>query len=164
MRYLNYYKCDTKNGEGVRCTLFVSGCELACRGCHNPESWKLTEGQPYTDDFEQVMLKDLSNPYIRGLTLTGGHPLHPKNFHTVLNLCKLVKTTLPHKDIWLWTGLRLEEIKANPMLKEILTWIDVLVDGRFEIDLRNEQVCWTGSSNQRVLIKEIGDFGEHNYE
>ncbi|CAM0039949.1 anaerobic ribonucleotide reductase small subunit [Vibrio phage K460] len=150
MNYLNYLPCDTRNGEGVRCTLFVSGCELACKGCHNPDSWKLNTGKPYTNEFEEQILKDLANPYIKGLSLSGGHPLHPKNFSTVLSLCKRVKSELPDKDIWLWTGLTLEELGMD-YRKKILEHIDVLIDGRYEDTLKSSKCKWRGSSNQKVI-------------
>ncbi|AGG57795.1 anaerobic ribonucleoside triphosphate reductase activating protein [Vibrio phage helene 12B3] len=151
MNYLNYLPCDTRNGEGIRCTLFVSGCELACKGCHNPDSWKLNAGKPYTKEFEDKILSDLANPYIKGLSLSGGHPLHPKNFSTVLNLCKKVKQELPDKGIWLWTGLTVEEVRERGLF-EILGYIDVLVDGRYVEVLKTSQGEWRGSSNQRVMF------------
>lgn len=149
MNYLNYYKCDTKNGEGVRCTLFVAGCELACKGCHNPESWKTNVGTLYTKQFEDQIIEDLKNPYIQGLSLSGGHPLHPKNFNTVLSLCKRVREEVG-KDIWLWTGLTLRQLTED-YRKEILPYIDVLIDGKYEEDKKDTFLKWRGSGNQNVI-------------
>ncbi|UZV41196.1 anaerobic ribonucleoside triphosphate reductase activating protein [Vibrio phage vB_VpaM_R16F] len=149
MNYLNYYKCDTKNGEGVRCTLFVAGCELACKGCYNPESWKTSSGKPYTKEFEDQIIEDLKNPYIQGLSLSGGHPLHPKNFNTVLNLCKRVRKEVG-KEIWLWTGLTLKQLTED-YRNEIIPCIDVLVDGKYEEDKRDISLQWRGSSNQNLI-------------
>ena len=152
MEYLN---CDVNNGEGIRCTLFVSGCELACKGCQNPSSWKLTAGYPYTKEFEDQIIEDLKSPYIEGLSLSGGHPLHPKVFPEVLALCKRVKKEVG-KNIWLWTGLTLEELQADEIRCEILEWVDVLVDGSFVQELKDSSLQWKGSRNQRVIdIKEI---------
>lgn len=166
MNYLAYYPFDVVNGEGIRCTLFVSGCELACKGCHNPESWKLNAGVPYTKDFEDKILMDLSSPYIKGLSLSGGHPLHPKNFNTVLNLCKRVKSELPDKDIWLWTGLTLGELLSDDR-KGIIKYLDRIVDGRYIESLKDDSLKWRGSSNQNIynLSKVIheGSFGKSKY-
>lgn len=149
MNYIKYIKGDDANGEGMRCTLFVAGCELACKGCHNPESWKLNSGNKYTDDLEDKIIEDIGSPYIKGLSLSGGHPLHPKNFNTVLNLCKRVKKSYPEKDIWLWTGLTLEEL-TNSERGVILDYVDTLVDGRYVQELKDLKIPWRGSSNQII--------------
>lgn len=155
MNYMQYIKGDDANGTGMRCTLFVSGCELACFGCHNPESWKLTAGNPYTKEFEDQIIEDLKSPFIEGLSLSGGHPLHHKVFPEVLALCKRVKAEVG-KSTWLWTGLTLEGVKGNPVLCEILKYVEVLVDGRYIDKLRCTDKPWVGSSNQRVInIKEL---------
>jgi len=149
MNYIQYINGDDANGEGMRCTLFVAGCELACKGCHNPESWKTNAGKPYTKEFEDKIIEDLKNPYIKGLSLSGGHPLHPKNFNTVLSLCKRVRKEVG-KDIWLWTGLTLRQI-TDDYRNEILPYIDVLIDGKYEEDKRDTSLQWRGSSNQSVI-------------
>lgn len=149
MNYIQYINGDDANGEGMRCTLFVAGCELACKGCHNPESWKTNSGILYTKEFEDQIIEDLKNPYVQGLSLSGGHPLHPKNFDTILSLCKRVKEEVG-KDIWLWTGLTLKQITED-YRKEILPYIDVLIDGKFEEDKKNTSLKWRGSGNQNVI-------------
>ncbi|ASV42329.1 hypothetical protein 2016DhaA_0565 [Vibrio phage ICP1] len=150
MNYMQYIYGDDANGDGMRCTLFVSGCEMMCKGCHNPESWKLNAGKLYTKEFEDNIIQDLQSPWIKGLSLSGGHPLHITNFDTVLNLCKRVKNELPDKDIWLWTGYTLEEVQNDMLRRQILDVIDVLVDGKFVLELKNTNLKWRGSSNQRV--------------
>lgn len=156
MNYIQYINGDDANGDGMRCTLFVSGCEMSCKGCHNKESWKLTEGALYTKEFEDKIIQDLKSPWIKGLSLSGGHPLHPKNFSCVFNLCKRVKENVPEKDIWLWTGHSLEEIQSDALRNNILNTIDVLVDGSFVEHLRCDDLKWRGSSNQKVW-KYSGD-------
>ncbi|ADX88614.1 ribonucleotide reductase of class III (anaerobic), activating protein [Vibrio phage JSF13] len=150
MNYMQYIYGDDANGDGMRCTLFVSGCEMMCKGCHNPESWKLNAGKLYTKEFEDNIIQDLQSPWIKGLSLSGGHPLHITNFDTVLSLCKRVKNELPDKDIWLWTGYTLEEVQNDMLRRQILDVIDVLVDGKFVLELKNTNLKWRGSSNQRV--------------
>lgn len=150
MNYMQYIYGDDANGDGMRCTLFVSGCEMMCKGCHNPESWKLNAGKLYTKEFEDNIIQDLQSPWIKGLSLSGGHPLHITNFDTVLSLCKRVKNELPDKDIWLWTGYTLEEVQNDMLRRQILDVIDVLVDGKFVLELKNTNLEWRGSSNQRV--------------
>ncbi len=155
MNYMQYIKGDDANGTGMRCTLFVSGCEMACVGCHNKESWKLNVGQKYTKRFEDQIIEDLKSDWISGLSLSGGHPLHPKNFDTVLNLCKRVKKETG-KSIWLWTGLTLEELQADNKRREILNYLTVMVDGKFVESKKDLSLQYKGSSNQRVIeVKNI---------
>lgn len=152
---MHYIKGDDANGTGMRCTLFVAGCEMACKGCHNKESWKLTAGELYTKEFEDQIIEDLKSPYISGLSLSGGNPTHIANFKTVYNLCERVKKETG-KNIWLWTGMTLEELTECPKREGIMEHIDVLVDGRFELDKKDTNLKWKGSYNQRVInIKEV---------
>lgn len=146
MKYIQYINGDDANGEGVRCTLFVSGCEMACKGCHNPESWKTNAGEEYTKEFEDQIIEDLKNPYISGLSLSGGHPLHPKNYSTVLSLCKRAREDVG-KNVWIWSGLTLEQLRED-YRREILEYIDVLVDGKYVAEL--PPLIYRGSSNQRI--------------
>lgn len=157
MNYIQYINGDDANGDGMRCTLFVSGCELACKGCHNPESWNYKNGKTYTQDFENKIINDLKSPFIKGLTFSGGNPLHKRNIETVLSLCKSVKNSLPEKDIWLWSGYTLLEIQSSSKLSPILSTIDYLVDGRFVEELKCSGRFF-GSSNQRIY--HISDCGE----
>jgi len=152
---MSYLSFDTANGKGVRCTLFVSGCEMACTGCHNIESWKLTAGQPYTKDFEDRIIEDLSNHYIEGFSASGGNPTHYRNYKTMLGLFKRIKEETG-KNIWMWTGMTLEELKNDEARSEILNYVDVLIDGKFVLDKRDITLQWRGSDNQRVIeVKNI---------
>lgn len=150
MNYMQYIKGDDANGVGMRCTLFVSGCEMGCVACHNKESWKLTAGQKYTTILEDQIIEDLKSPFIDGLSLSGGNPTHPKNFDTVLKLCKRVKKETG-KSIWLWTGLTLEELQADNKRKCILNYLTVIVDGKFDESKKDLSLKYKGSSNQRVI-------------
>lgn len=152
MNYSGYYKFDCSNGEGVRCSLFVSGCSLHCQGCFNKETWKYSYGEPYTRDFEDTILKDLDNPYIQGLSLLGGDPTDPRNIQTVIYLCQRVKKELPTKNIWCWTGRIFEDMKNNLISRQLLDTIDVLVDGKFQQELYSPDLLFRGSSNQRIIM------------
>ncbi len=155
MNYMQYIKGDDANGTGMRCTLFTSGCELACPSCHNPESWKLTAGELYTKELEDQIIEDLKSPFIDGLSLSGGHPLHIKVFPEVLALCKRVKKETG-KGIWLWTGLTLEEVQKDEVRSEILEYLEVMIDGRFLVEQKDLSLDYRGSLNQRIIdIKEV---------
>lgn len=109
MNYAQIRKMDITNGEGVRISLFVQGCEFHCKGCFNSETWDWNGGKEFTQK-EMDILMDLCNkPYIKGLSILGGEPLHPNNISTVTNICKQFKTLYPNKDIWIWTGYKLDE-------------------------------------------------------
>lgn len=147
MNYQKITKTDIANGLGVRVTLWVSGCEHHCKGCHNPQTWDPASGQPFTMDTLKELIRAMSKPWIRGLTLSGGDPLHPDNLNTVFNVCRTVKEWFPDKDIWLYTGYLWEEVKDLPVMK----YVNVLVDGEFIQDLKDITLDWRGSSNQRII-------------
>ena len=151
MNYQRYYPVDVVNGEGTRVTLFVSGCEHFCKGCHNSTTWDPDAGFPYTDDIEQQILDDLGDERIKrdGLSLSGGDPLFPGNLDAIERLVTRVKEVYPAKDIWLWTGYTLENF--CPKQKTIIRFVDVLIDGKYEEDKRDLSLPWRGSSNQRVM-------------
>ena len=151
MNYLRYYPIDVVNGEGTRCTLFVSGCEHFCKGCHNSTTWDASKGHLFDQAMEDQIINDLGDARIKrdGLSLSGGDPLFPGNVAGILRLVKRVKAAFPEKDIWLWTGYTLEEL--NIAQKAVLDYIDVIIDGRFELDKRNLSLPWRGSSNQRII-------------
>ncbi|GFR65118.1 anaerobic ribonucleoside-triphosphate reductase-activating protein [Elysia marginata] len=151
MNYLQYYPIDVVNGVGTRCTLFVSGCDHFCKGCHNSSSWNAAGGPPFTAEMEDQIIKDLGDTRINrdGLSLSGGDPLFPGNIDGILKLVKRVKTEYPDKDIWLWTGYTLETLTDSQ--REIMDYVDVLIDGKFELDKRDLSLAWRGSSNQRVI-------------
>lgn len=152
MNYYEYNPCDLSNGTGVRVTLKCSGCNLHCKGCFNKETWKYTAGELYTKEFEDKILKDLDNPYIKGLSLLGGDPCDPRNTQVITSLCQRVKKELPSKDIWVWTGRIYEDLKNNLLYKELLDNIDVLVDGKFQQELYEPDLLFRGSANQKIIL------------
>ena len=151
MNYEKIDKCSVSNGAGVRTVLWVSGCDIHCRNCQNPQTWDFNSGIPFTDDTMQEILYDLSKPYIKGCTLSGGHPLDPHNAPEVLKIVKRVKMVFPNKDIWIYSGYTWEDIIQNDTLKEILKYTDVLVDGAYIDELRDISLAFRGSSNQRII-------------
>jgi anaerobic ribonucleoside-triphosphate reductase activating protein len=157
MNYSNFKPYDVANGVGVRVSLFVSGCEHACPGCFNPEAWQFGFGEPYTEDVERQVLEALRPEHIRGLTLLGGEPLHPRNRPAVLALVERVRRECPGKDIWCYTGYHfdkelLPESARDGTLRRLLEAVDVLVDGRFVLARKNLNVRFRGSDNQRILL------------
>ncbi len=150
MNYHQYHPIDVVNGPGTRCTLFVSGCEHHCKGCYNQSTWSLRSGHPYTQELEDRIIADLNDERIprRGLSLSGGDPLHPANVSAVLQLVKRVKQECADKDIWLWTGYLLAELSEEQ--KQVVEHIDVLIDGKFEQALFDPSLDWRGSSNQVI--------------
>ena len=151
MNYEKIDKCYASNGTGIRTVLWVSGCDIHCRNCHNPQTWDFNSGIPFTDDTMQEILYDLSKPYIKGLTLSGGHPLDPHNAPKVLEIVKRVKMVYPNKDIWIYSGYVWENIIKDKTLREILKYTDVLVDGAYVDELRDISLAFRGSSNQRII-------------
>ena len=151
MNYLQYYPLDVVNGEGTRCTVFVSGCEHLCKGCHNTTSWDASKGHLFDQAIEDRIIADLGDQRIHrdGLSLSGGDPLFPPNVPAILKLVQRVKQTYPDKDIWLWSGYTLETL--TPEQKEVIDYVDVLIDGKFELEKRNLSLPWRGSSNQRII-------------
>lgn len=147
MNYIGLNKYDTANGEGIRVSLFVSGCSLYCKGCFNKESWNFRAGKEFTKSVKLEIINELKKPYINGFSLLGGDPLEPKLHKDVLDLVKSIKMEIPNKDIWLWTGRLYEDEKDN----EILKYIDVLIDGPFIQELADKNLQYRGSSNQRIL-------------
>ena len=151
MNYHNIKTDDMLNGDGLRVTCWVSGCSIRCFNCYNPQTWDFNSGIPFTDDTMQEILYDLSKPYIKGLTLSGGHPLDTHNAPKVLEIVKRVKMVFPNKDIWIYTGYVWEDIIKDDTLKEILKRTDVLVDGAYIDELRDISLPFRGSSNQRII-------------
>lgn len=150
MNYHQYYPVDVVNGPGTRCTLFVSGCEHQCRGCYNQSTWRTDSGHPFTQAMEDQIIVDLNDPRIRrrGLSLSGGDPLHPANVSAILVLVKRVKAECPGKDIWLWTGYTLAEL--TPEQQAVIPYIDALVDGKFVQEQADPGLVWRGSANQII--------------
>jgi anaerobic ribonucleoside-triphosphate reductase activating protein len=150
MNYLSYHSIDVVNGQGTRCTLFVAGCEHHCRGCYNQKSWSCDAGHYFSPELEQKIIDDLNDSRIRrrGLSLSGGDPLHPKNLDSIEALVRRVREECPGKDIWMWTGYRLDEL--NTQQQTIVKMVDTLIDGKFEKDLADAKLVWRGSSNQVI--------------
>ena len=150
MHIHRYYDVDIINGPGTRCTLFVAGCEHQCRGCYNQSTWRLDSGVPFTLAMEEQLLADLQDTRIprQGLSLSGGDPLHPHNVPHIRRLVKRVRQTCPGKDIWLWTGYRMQELNAAQ--RAVLVYLDVLIDGRFVEEEKDATLQWRGSRNQII--------------
>ena len=151
MNYEKIDKCSVSNGLGVRTVLWISGCNIHCKNCHNQQTWDFNSGIPFTEETMQELLYDLSKPYIKGCTLSGGHPLDPQNVSEVLKIVKRVKTVFPNKDIWIYSGYVWENIIKDETLREIMKYTDILVDGAYVDELRDISLPFRGSSNQRII-------------
>ena len=157
MNYANIKKYDIANGPGVRVSLFVSGCTHHCPGCFNPETWDFNYGEPFDSDVINEILEALEPTYIRGFSLLGGEPFEYKNQTGLLPLLKEIKNRFPNKDIWCYTGYDFETDILEDMAKkwsetyEMLSYIDVLVDGEFVEAKKDLALRFRGSSNQRII-------------
>ena len=158
MRYAGIYPFDVSNGLGIRVVLFVQGCHFNCKGCFNKETWDFRDGQNYTQEVENNIIELCSKDYISGLSIVGGEPLHDLNVGKVFKLCKRFKSIYPNKDIWLWSGFEMRDIKNsdNPYRKGILKYIDYLIDGQFKLDLKDRDLVFRGSQNQKIYEKYEG--------
>ena len=157
MYYGDIKNCDIANGVGVRVTLFVSGCRNRCEGCFQPQTWDFCYGKPFTRETEDKILEMMKPSYIQGLTLLGGEPFEPDNQKDLLPFVQRVKEVYPDKNIWGFTGYTLEKLLedgSHPRCEatdELLSFIDILVDGRFEKDKKNLMLKFRGSENQRLI-------------
>lgn len=157
MYYGTIKKTDIANGTGVRVTLFVSGCTHHCKGCFQPETWDFKYGSPYTKATEQEILAALNHDYIKGLTLLGGEPFEPENQRELVKLLRHVREHFPQKDVWCYTGYTyetdlIEDSRARcEVTDEMLSLIDVLVDGEFREAEKNINLHFRGSENQRLI-------------
>lgn len=158
MNYATIKKYDVANGPGVRVSLFVSGCTHHCKGCFNPETWDFSYGQPFDSDVVNEILEALQPDYIRGFTVLGGEPFEYVNQLGVLPLLKEMKTRYPGKDIWCYTGYDFEKDLLGDMAKqysetyEMLSLLDILVDGEFVEAKKDLALRFRGSSNQRIIM------------
>lgn len=158
MNYADIKQYDVANGPGIRISLFVSGCNHHCKGCFNEEAWDFNYGKPFTDETIDMIIEYLASPHIAGLTLLGGEPMEPINQKALLPLVKRVKETYPDKSIWCFTGFRFDEdivgrmLNSVPETREILSYFDVMVDGKFVEELKNVSLIFKGSSNQRTIL------------
>lgn len=157
MNYGNIKYCDIADGEGVRTTLFVSGCSHHCDGCFQSETWDFAFGEPFTREVEDELVDSLAPAYIDGLTLLGGEPMEPANQHALADFTTRVKRECPGKTIWCYTGDVYEDLvdpespRHTADTERLLANIDVLVDGPYEKDLHDITLRFCGSSNQRVI-------------
>ncbi len=157
MNYAEIKKCDIANGEGVRVSLFVSGCRRHCKGCFNAIAWDFSYGKPFGDAVENEIMEALSPDYIAGLSLLGGDPFEPENQQALLPFVRRVKARFPQKNIWCYTGYTyLDGGIAEPQARtegtqEFISLLDVLVDGAFKEELKDIRLKFRGSSNQRVI-------------
>ena len=157
MNYAEIKTTDIANGEGVRVSLFVSGCRRHCKNCFNRMTWDFSYGRPFTEQTEEQLLNALSPDHIAGLTLLGGDPFEPENQSALLPFLKKVRARYPHKSIWCYTGYTfsegaLAEPQANcEATRELISLLDVLIDGPFVEELKDIRLKFRGSSNQRVI-------------
>ena len=157
MNYADIKNVDVANGPGTRVSLFVSGCSHRCKGCFNQCAWDFNYGEKFTEETMEKILNDLDKPYIKGLTLLGGEPLEYENQKGLLPLVKKVKEKFPEKTIWCYTGFDFEKDVSGRMMKEwqetkeLMKYVDVLVDGKFEETKKDLKLRFRGSSNQRII-------------
>lgn len=157
MHYGNIKEIDIADGPGVRVSLFVSGCRHHCKGCFNPETWDFEYGEPYTEETQEKILGLLAPDYIQGFTLLGGEPFEPENQRVLAGLLRRIKERYPGKDIWCYSGYLYDEDLAEggrvhtEVTDEMLSYIDVLVDGEFVVELKDVTLVFRGSSNQRII-------------
>ena len=148
MRYNIIRKMDISNGPGVRVSVFTQGCSFHCKNCFNPETWNFEGGKEFTDDTINQVLELSDKEEIKGLSILGGEPMHPKNIEGTTKLAKAFKEKYPNKNIWVWSGFKFDQDLKD---KEVLKYIDVLVDGQYKDELHDFTLKWKGSSNQRVI-------------
>lgn len=166
MNYADIKQYDVGNGPGIRISLFVSGCTHHCRECFNPETWDFNYGKPFTDETIELIIKYMEPDFIRGLTLLGGDPLEKQNQEPLIPLVKKVKEVYPDKDIWCFTGYDFEKdivgrmFDDYPCTRELVSYIDVMVDGEFILEQKDMNLIFKGSANQKTIkVKESLESG-----
>ncbi|MCI5882940.1 MAG: anaerobic ribonucleoside-triphosphate reductase activating protein [Clostridiales bacterium] len=167
MNYADIKQYDVANGLGIRVSLFVSGCTHHCKNCFNKETWDFQYGNPFTEDEIHMILDYLKPSYVSGLSLLGGEPFEPENQEGLLPLVRKVKEVYPEKDIWCYTGYLLDEDICGKMLdhvpetRELLSYIDILIDGPFVEERKNLKIRFRGSDNQRIIdVKKTREAGK----
>ena len=167
MNYHNITKCDQNNGDGLRVVLWVSGCEHHCKNCQNPQTWNIDSGIKFDKEAIDEILFELDKDYISGITFSGGDPLHSKNIVIIDAFIDVLKSLHHNKTIWLYTGYSWEDIFNDKngfddlMRRRIIGKCDVIVDGEYKEELRDVDLKWRGSSNQRVIdVKKSLEKGE----
>ena len=148
MKYNLVRKMDISNGPGVRVSVFMQGCEFHCKNCFNPETWNFNGGNEFTQDTIDEVMQLCGEGYVKGLSILGGEPMHPKNIEATTKLAKAFKEKYPNKNLWVWSGFKFDEDLKD---KEVLNYIDVLVDGQYKDELHDPTLKWKGSTNQRVI-------------
>ena len=148
MKYNKIRKMDISNGPGVRVSIFMQGCAFHCENCFNKETWDFNGGTDFTEETLKKVLELCDKDYIVGLSILGGEPMHPNNIDGTTTLAKAFKEKFPNKNLWVWSGYLFDKDLKD---KEVLKYIDVLVDGQFINNLHNPTLKWKGSSNQRVI-------------
>ena len=148
MRYNVIRKMDISNGPGVRVSVFMQGCAFHCKNCFNPETWDFNGGKEFSQNTIDEILNLCDKKQVKGLSILGGEPMHPNNIEATTKLAKAFKERFPEKNIWAWSGFKFDEDLKD---KEVMKYIDVLVDGRYVDELHNPTLKWKGSSNQRVI-------------
>ena len=153
MNYSGYYPCDNLNGEGYRVTLFVSGCgrKPKCQFCHNQKAWDFNYGDKYTEEFHEEILRDCSFDYIDGLSILGGEPMDNLSSGELLKLVRDFRELYPNKTIYCWTGYIYENLIKDDFKLEFIKELDYLIDGDFQIDKKDLNLGYAGSSNQRWI-------------
>ena len=140
---------DVSNGPGIRVSIFLQGCEFHCKNCFNPETWSFKSGKEFTNETIDTVLDLCGQKEIKGLSILGGEPMHPKNIEGTIELAKKFKEKFPKKTVWVWSGFLYEDVlKRDP---EVFNYIDVMVDGQYVDELHDPTLRWKGSSNQRVI-------------
>ena len=157
MNVASVMRADIANGQGFRVSLFVSGCARNCTGCFNKEAQDPSFGKPFDDEVKQKIFKELEHEWCRGVSFLGGEPLSKlsDNRKVVIDLAKEIREKFPDKDQWIWSGYTLEEIQADDSMKDILKYVDVLVDGPFIEEQKDLSIPFRGSRNQRILKRGI---------
>ena len=148
MKYNLIRKMDISNGPGVRVSVFMQGCEFHCKNCFNPNTWGFDEGTDFTEETIDKVLDLCGQDYVKGLSILGGEPMHPRNIEATTKLAKAFKEKYPNKTVWAWSGFLFDKYLKD---KEVSKYIDVLVDGQYVDELHNPTLKWRGSSNQRVI-------------
>ena len=148
MKYNIVRKMDISNGPGVRVSVFMQGCEFHCKNCFNPETWSFENGKEFTQGTIDEVLDLCNKDYIKGLSILGGEPMHPRNIEGTTKLAKAFKEKYPNKNLWVWSGFKFDEDLKD---KEVMKYVDVLVDGRYVDEMHNPNLKWRGSTNQRVI-------------
>jgi anaerobic ribonucleoside-triphosphate reductase activating protein len=158
MNYATIKRRDIANGPGVRVSLFVSGCTHRCPGCFNEIAWDFSYGEPFTEEVEQLLLAELDSEYVKGLSLLGGEPFEPQNQRALLPFLQKFKARFPQKTVWCYSGYTYEELTGarhsrcrSEVTDEMLSYVNVLVDGRFVEEKKNIRLRFRGSENQRLI-------------